>query len=55
MINKTYNEWKKLGYYIKKGSKSCSRNNKGEALFSKDTTAEMHDYSPRRIARLRTY
>jgi len=31
---KTYDEWNDLGYYIKKGSKSCARNQDGKALFS---------------------
>jgi hypothetical protein len=30
----TYDEWTELGFYVRKGEKSLSRNNEGKAVFS---------------------
>jgi hypothetical protein len=38
---KTFNEWKKLGCRIKKGSKSISRNKKGQCLFSSEQVYDL--------------
>jgi hypothetical protein len=36
MKNMTYDDWKLAGYQVKKGVKSCGRDAKGRALFSRD-------------------
>lgn len=41
---KTFEEWKKLGYYVMKGEKSKHRNKEGKSIFTFSQVSEMYDY-----------
>lgn len=32
----TYDQWKQVGYQVKRGSKACARDSHNQALFSRD-------------------
>ena len=36
----TYDEWKDLGFFVRKGEKSHARNEKGQAVFSPEQVDE---------------
>lgn len=43
MKMKTYDQWKELGYQVKKGEVSNHRDKQGRAVFSRDQVREQYD------------
>lgn len=40
----TYDDWRDLGYQVRKGEKASSRNPQGKALFTRDQVEEREDF-----------
>lgn len=47
---KTFDDWSRLGYRIRKGAKSLARSPSGVPLFDRTQVWNPYDYSSRRVA-----
>ena len=50
----TWDEWKALGFHVKKGEKSMKRNIEGVALFSLEQVEKTQKYYPNTTSGIRT-